>query len=78
MQAGKTALEIPYKINTVSEGNPLHIFQKLFANINEEQLKRLVKGNIKLKMYNGMHIMQLGMCVVQINSKILRKDVHSL
>ena len=31
-QAGETALEIPYKINTGSEGNlrPLYIFCKLF------------------------------------------------
>ena len=41
MQEGNTALEIPYKIDTGSEGNlmPLCIFQKLFANIREEQLK---------------------------------------
>ena len=46
MQAGKVALEIPYKIDTGSEGNiiPLYIFQKLFANIGKDQLKRLVKG----------------------------------
>ena len=42
MQLGKTVLEIPYKIDTGSEGNImlLYIFQKLFANINEDQLRR--------------------------------------
>ena len=75
MQVGKTVLEIPYKIDTSSEGNlmPLYIFQKLFANMSKEQLKRSVKGNIKLKMYNGMHILQLGMCTVQIKFKNIKK-----
>ena len=36
-------------------------------------MKRLVKGNIKLKMYNGMHIMQLGTCTVQIKFKNIKK-----
>ena len=49
---------------------PLYIFQKLSANINEDQLRRLIKGNIKLKMYNGMHIMQLGTSAwFKLNSK---------
>ena len=71
MQAGRTVLEIPYKIDTGSEGNimPLYIFRKLFASISKDQLKRSVEGNIKLKTYNGMHIMQLGTCVVQIKFK---------
>ena len=74
-QAGKTVLEIPYKIDTGSEGNImlLYIFQKLFANMSNEQLKRSVKGNIRLKMYNGTHIMQLGMCAVQIKFKNIKK-----
>ena len=33
----------------------------------------MVKGNIKLKMYNGTHIMQLGMCMVQIKFKNITK-----
>ena len=35
------SLEVAYKIDTGSEGNimPLYIFQKLFANIGEDQLK---------------------------------------
>ena len=75
MQVGETALEIPYKIDTGSEGNlmPLYIFQKIFKNMSEEQLKRSVKGNIKLKMYNGMHITQLGMCAVYIKFKNIKK-----
>ena len=45
IQVGETALEIPYKINTGSEGNlmPLYIFQKLFKNMSKEQLKRSEK-----------------------------------
>ena len=59
MQVGRTTVEIPYKIDTGSEGNImlLYIFKKLFKNITEEQLKRSIKGNIKLKTYNGTHIM---------------------
>ena len=41
--------------------------------MSNEQLKRSVKGNIRLKMYNGTHIMQLGMCVVQIKFKNIKK-----
>ena len=51
----------------------LYLFQKLFANIGKDQLKRLVKGNIKLKMYNGTHIMQLGTCTVKIKFKNITK-----
>ena len=62
MQVGKTTTEILYKIDTGSEGNimPLHIFKKLFKNMPEEQLKGSIKSNIKLKMYNGTYITQLG------------------
>ena len=75
MQVGKVSLEVPYKIDTGSEGNimPLYIFQKLFANIGKDQLKSSVKGNIKLKMQNGTHIMQLGICAVQIRFKNIIK-----
>ena len=80
MQVGETALEILYKIDTGSEGNlmPLYIFRKLFKNMSEEQIKRSVKGNIKLKMYNGihiMHIMQLGMCTLHIKFKNIKKKM---
>ena len=37
--------------------------------MGKEQLKRSVKGNIKLKMYNVMHITQLGTCMVHIKFK---------
>ena len=75
MQAGKTALEILYKVDIGSEGNLmlLYIFQKLFANMREEQLKRSVKGNIRLKTYNGTHITQIGTCMVQIKFKNIKK-----
>ena len=52
---------------------PLYIFHKLFKNMSKEQLKRSVKGNIKLKMYNGMHITKLGRCSVHIKLKKLKK-----
>ena len=35
----------------------------------EEQLNGSIKSNIKLKMYNGTHITQLGTCVVIIKFK---------
>ena len=75
MQVGKTATEIPYKIDTGSEGNimPLYIFKKLFKNIPEEQLKGSIKCNIKLKTYNGTHITQLGTCVITIKFKNSKK-----
>ena len=41
--------------------------------MSNEQLKRSVKGNIRLKPYNGTHIMQLGMCMVQIKFKNIKK-----
>ena len=41
----KNNVEIPYKIDTVSEGNfmLLYIFKKLFKNIMVEQLKKSIK-----------------------------------
>ena len=74
MQVSKTATEIPYRIDTGSKGNimQLYIFKKLFKNIPEEWLKGSIKGNIRLKMYNGTYITQLGTCMVTIelqNSK---------
>ena len=41
--------------------------------MSKEQLKRLVKGNIKLKTYNGTHIVQLGTCTVYIKFKNVKK-----
>ena len=70
-QVGKTITEIPYKIDTGSEGNimPLYIFKKLFKNMLAEQLKGSIKSNIKLKTYNGTDITQLGTCAVTIKFK---------
>ena len=75
MQVSKTTVEIPYKIDMGREGNimPLYIFKKLFKNMTEEQLKRSIKGNIKLKTYNTTHITQLGTCTVLVNFKNLEK-----
>ena len=41
MQVGEMPVEVPYKIDTGSEGNimPLYIFKKLFRYMIEEQLK---------------------------------------
>ena len=41
--AGKNNVEIPYKINTSSEGNNmlLYIFKRFFKNVMVEQLKNL-------------------------------------
>ena len=60
MQVGKTTIEVPYKIDTSSEGNLmlLYIFKKLFKNMLEEQLKCSIKPNVKLRTYNGTHITQ--------------------
>ena len=74
-QVSKTTTEVPYKIDTSSEGNimPLYIFKKLFKNMPEEQLTGSIKSNIKLKTYNGTHITQLGTCAVIIKLKNLKK-----
>ena len=80
MQVGKTTIEVPCKINTGSEGNlmPLYIFKKLSKNMLEEELKGSIKGNRKLKTYNGTHITKLGTCAVIIKFKNLKKKVYSL
>ena len=41
--------------------------------MSKEQLKRLIKGNVKQKTYNGTHITQLGTCMVHIKFKNLKK-----
>ena len=75
MQVGKTTIEIPYKIDTSSEGNlmPLYIFKKLFRNVLEEQLKGSIKSSVKLRTYNRTHITHLGTCAVIIKFKNLKK-----
>ena len=74
-QVGDNVLKVLHKIDTGSEGNLmlLYIFNKLFRNELVEQLKKSIKSNIKLKTYNGMQIEQLGMCVVTIKFKNLKK-----
>ena len=74
-QVGKTVTEIPYKIDTGSEGYimPLHIFKKLFKNMPVEQLKGSIKSNIKLKTYNSTYITQVGTCAVTIEFKNSKK-----
>ena len=76
MQVGNNTLKVPHKIDTSSEGNLmlLYIFKKMFRDESVEQLKRSIKSNIKLKAYNGMQIKQLGMCVVNIKLKNLKKQ----
>ena len=76
MQVSDNALEVPYKIDTCSEGNLmlLYIFKKLFRNKSIEQLKSSIKSNIKLKTYNGMQIEQLGTCAVTIEFKNFKKQ----
>ena len=76
MQVGKTTIEVPYKIDTGSEGNlmPLYIYsKKMFKNMLEEQLKGSIKSNVKFKTYNRTHITQLGTCTVIIKFKTLKK-----
>ena len=75
MQAGRNTIEIPYKIDTGSEGNimPLFIFKKLFKNTTEEQLQKSIKSHIRLRTYNETNITQLGMCMVVIKFKNIKK-----
>ena len=45
MQVSENTIEVPYKIDTGSEGNlmPLYIFKMLCDNRSVEQLKRSIK-----------------------------------
>ena len=71
MQVGQNTVEIPYKIDTGREGNitSLYIFKKTVQRYDRETARKVFKNNIKLKTYNGMHIMQLGTCVILIKFK---------
>ena len=75
MQSGGNTIVIPYKIDTGSKGNimPLFIFKKLFKNVTEEQLQKSIKGHIRLRIYNKTNITQLGMCMVVIKFKNIKK-----
>ena len=66
---------IPYKIDTASKGNimPWHIFKKLFKNITEDELKKTIKGHIKLRTHNKTIITPLGMCMVTMKFKDNKK-----
>ena len=58
MQSGGNTIVTLYKIDMGSKVNimPLFTFKKLFRNITEEQMKKSVKGHIKLRMYNKTNI----------------------
>ena len=73
--AGTDKIVVPYKIDMGSEGNiiPWHIFKRLFKNITEDELKKTIKGHIKLRTYNKTVITQLGTCAVMINFKNSKK-----
>ena len=51
MQVGETALEIPYKINTGSEGNlmPLYIFKKTVQKHEQRTIEKVRKRKHKAK-----------------------------
>ena len=73
--AGTNNIVIPYKIDMGSKGNvmPWHIFKRLFKNVTEDELKKTIKGHIKLRTYNKAVITQLGTCAVMINFKNIKK-----
>ena len=75
MQAGKNSIVTLYKVDIRSKGNimPVFIFKKLFKNITKQQLKRTIKGHIRLRMYNKINTTQLGTCVVVIKFKNVKK-----
>ena len=75
MQVGRNIIIIPHKIDMCSEGNimPLFMFKKLFKNITEEQLWKSIKGHIRLRTYKKTNITQLGMCMVVIKFKNIKK-----
>ena len=68
---GTNNIVILYKIDIGSEGNTMlwHIFKRLFKNVTIDELKKTIKGHIKLRTYNKTVITQLGTCTVKINLK---------
>ena len=74
-QAGRNTIEIPYKIDTGSEGSImlLFLFKKLFRNTTEEQWQKSIQSPIRLKMYNKTHTTQLGTGMVVIEFKNIKK-----
>ena len=51
----------------------LFMFKKLFKNTSEEQLGKSIKSHIGLRTYNKTNITQLGMCMVVIKLKNIKK-----
>ena len=45
----------------------------MFKNFTEEQLKRTIKGHIRLRTYNRTNITQLGTCAVVIKFKNIKR-----
>ena len=77
MHAGSNNIIIPYKIDMGSKGSIMSwlIFKGLFKNVKEDELKKTIKGHIKLRTYNKTVITQLGTYVVMISFKILKRGV---
>ena len=73
--AGTNNIVIPYKIDMGGKGNimPWHIFKRLFKKITEDEIKKTIKGHIKLSTYNKTVITQLGTCAVINNLKNIKK-----
>ena len=51
----------------------LFILKKLFKNVTEEQLQKTIKSHSRLRMCNKPNITQLGMCVVVIKFRNIKK-----
>ena len=75
MHAGANKIILLYKIDIGSKGNIMswHIFKRLFKNVTKDELKKTIKGHIKLRTYNKTVITQLGTCTVTINFKNIKK-----
>ena len=74
MCAGTNNIVFLYKIDMGSKGNIMlwHIFKRLFKNITEDELRKTIKGHIKLRTYNKTVTTQLGTCAVMINFKNIK------
>ena len=78
MQSGSNTIVIPYKIDTGSKGNimPLFIIKKKCYRRNKCKKKHKKPYQpYQGKTYNKTSITQLGMCVVVIKFRNIRKDV---
>ena len=52
----------------------LHMYKKLFPKITDEQLAATTNSNVQLEMYNKTPITQLGICIVEIEHKMISKN----